>query len=45
LPVTDLVHVDFNLSNVLIDTDGLLAGVLDTEVLGAGSRTIDYALL
>ena len=45
LSADDLVHGDLNLSNVLITSDGSLAGIIDIEALGAGSRAIDYATL
>lgn len=45
LPADDLVHGDLNLSNVLVDDDGTLAGIVDIEALGAGCRVIDYASL
>ena len=45
LPAEDLVHGDLNLSNVLVDADGELAGIVDIEALGAGCRVIDYASL
>jgi aminoglycoside phosphotransferase (APT) family kinase protein len=45
LPDDDLVHGDLNLGNVLLDTDGTLAGIVDIEALGAGSRAIDYGSL
>lgn len=42
LPETDLVHGDFRLSNVLFVGDRV-AGVVDIEAVGSGSRVFDYA--
>ena len=39
------VHVDLNLSNVLVDDAGRLSGVIDTEHLGVGDRCVDLARL
>ena len=44
LPCNDLVHHDFNLSNILID-HGDVAGVVDWEAAGRGSRALDFATL
>ncbi|WP_454859627.1 phosphotransferase [Promicromonospora soli] len=42
LPEGDLVHGDFRLSNVLFLGDRV-AGVVDIEAVGSGSRVFDYA--
>jgi aminoglycoside phosphotransferase (APT) family kinase protein len=42
LPEGDLVHGDFRLSNVLF-VDDRVAGVVDIEAVGSGSRVFDYA--
>lgn len=42
LPEGDLVHGDFRLSNVLFLGDRV-AGVVDIEAVGGGSRVFDYA--
>src|SRR5215472_2781473 len=39
------VHVDLNLSNVLVDDAGRLSGIIDTEHLGVGDRCVDLARL
>lgn len=42
LPEEDLVHGDFRLGNVLFVGDRV-AGVVDIEAVGSGSRVFDYA--
>jgi aminoglycoside phosphotransferase (APT) family kinase protein len=44
LPCNDLVHHDFNLSNILMHHGGV-AGVVDWEAAGRGSRALDFATL
>lgn len=44
LPRTDLVHGDFRPGNVLVEGTRI-AGVVDVEALGSGSRSLDYATL
>jgi Ser/Thr protein kinase RdoA (MazF antagonist) len=44
LPAGDLVHGDFNTCNVLAQ-DGEVAGVIDLEAFGSGTRAVDYAWL
>lgn len=39
------VHIDLNLSNVLVDDAGRLSGIIDTEHLGVGDRCVDLARL
>jgi hypothetical protein len=39
------VHVDLNLSNVLVGDAGRLSGIIDTEHLGVGDRCVDLARL
>ena len=43
-PLSDLVHGDFRLGNVLFD-DERVSGVIDIEALGSGTRVFDYATL
>lgn len=42
LPVTDLVHGDLSTHNILVK-DGRIAGVVDVEAVGCGSRVSDLA--
>jgi aminoglycoside phosphotransferase (APT) family kinase protein len=44
LPDRDMVHGDFNSCNILLHADGI-AGVVDVQELGSGSRVVDYACL
>jgi aminoglycoside phosphotransferase (APT) family kinase protein len=44
LPDDDLVHGDLNLGNVIVD-DGLVAGIVDVEAAGGGSRAYDLVSL
>ena len=44
LPGGDLVHGDFNSCNILLDR-GTVAGIIDIEAMGSGTRVIDYACL
>jgi len=41
---TDLVHGDLHPGNVLV-TDGRVAGIIDVEAIGSGTRAIDLARL
>jgi aminoglycoside phosphotransferase (APT) family kinase protein len=44
LPGHDMVHGDFNSCNLLLRAGGV-AGVIDVQDLGSGSRVVDYACL
>jgi hypothetical protein len=44
LPRTDLVHGDFNTSNVMRQHDEI-TGIVDAESIGSGTRALDYATL
>jgi len=44
LPVSDLVHGDLNLTNVLVG-GGEISGVVDWDHLGLGSRAVDLTSL
>lgn len=44
LPTGDLVHGDFNSCNILLD-GSTVAGVIDVEGFGRGTRVFDYACL
>jgi aminoglycoside phosphotransferase (APT) family kinase protein len=44
LPGQDMVHGDFNSCNILL-RDGGVAGLIDVQDLGSGSRVVDYACL
>jgi aminoglycoside phosphotransferase (APT) family kinase protein len=44
LPGGDLVHGDFNTSNVLAQ-HGEISGVIDVDACGSGTRAVDYAWL
>jgi aminoglycoside phosphotransferase (APT) family kinase protein len=43
-PTADLVHGDLRPANVLVD-GGVVAGAIDIEAIGSGTRAIDYATL
>jgi aminoglycoside phosphotransferase (APT) family kinase protein len=42
--VTDVVHGDLNLSNVLA-RDGAITGIVDWDHIGVGSRALDLTEL
>jgi Ser/Thr protein kinase RdoA (MazF antagonist) len=44
LPVTDVVHGDLNLSDVLA-RDGVITGIVDWDHIGVGSRALDLTSL
>jgi aminoglycoside/choline kinase family phosphotransferase len=44
LPDQDMVHGDFNSCNILLHAGGI-AGVIDVQDMGSGSRVVDYACL
>ncbi|MGW7684968.1 phosphotransferase family protein [Kribbella sp. NPDC054772] len=44
LPENDLVHGDLNVGNLLVD-DGRIAGIVDIEAAGSGSRAYDLVTL
>jgi aminoglycoside phosphotransferase (APT) family kinase protein len=44
LPGADMVHGDFNSCNILLHGSGV-AGVIDVQDMGSGSRVVDYACL
>ncbi|MFF0343963.1 phosphotransferase family protein [Kribbella sp. NPDC004875] len=44
LPEDDLVHGDLNVGNLLVD-DGRIAGIVDIEAAGCGSRAYDLVTL
>ncbi|WP_165949359.1 phosphotransferase family protein [Kribbella turkmenica] len=44
LPVDDLVHGDLNVGNVIVD-NGRVAGIIDIEAAGGGSRAYDLVSL
>lgn len=44
LPLADIVHGDYNLTNVLV-TDRVVSGVIDWDHAGLGSRAVDLASL
>ena len=44
LPCNDLVHHDFNLSNILLH-NGSVSGVVDWQDAGRGSRALDFAAM
>ncbi|HVB65636.1 MAG TPA: aminoglycoside phosphotransferase family protein [Nitrolancea sp.] len=44
LPTNDIVHFDFNLSNILVE-DGQISGVVDWDAPCAGDRSFDLATL
>ena len=43
-PRTDWTHLDLNFGNLLVQ-DGALSGIVDTDHLGFGDRTVDLATL
>ena len=43
-PRADMVHGDFRLANILFQ-HGTVAGVIDIEAIGSGTRVFDYATL
>jgi aminoglycoside phosphotransferase (APT) family kinase protein len=44
LPGQDMVHGDFNSCNILLHAGGV-AGIIDVQDMGSGSRVVDYACL